>query len=223
MKRGFTLVELLVVIAILAVLAALLFPVFARAKASAKNTQCISNLNQIGTGIGIYMENYDDVFPFAVDASDKYAPEIWSSEPDFMAQIPYMPEMPDALEPYTHSKAIFECPADTGTRVLDNHFPKEFVTAPSMFKLYHSSYFFRTEIAFKAFTTAAFKLPARVNIMFDAAGHWHGDGRALTPDDDFQTYADIIRTYRYNILYGDLHVKSANFDQLQTAWGTPLD
>ncbi|MER3495912.1 MAG: prepilin-type cleavage/methylation domain-containing protein, partial [Armatimonadota bacterium] len=86
MKKGFTLIELLVVIAIIAVLAAILFPVFARAKAAAKQTACISNLKQIGSGIGLYMADADDVFPFAVDASDKYAPQIWASQPDFARQ-----------------------------------------------------------------------------------------------------------------------------------------
>lgn len=61
--RGFTLIELLVVIAIIAILAAILFPVFAQAKEAAKKTQCISNLKQIGTGHQIYLADYDDTWP----------------------------------------------------------------------------------------------------------------------------------------------------------------
>ena len=63
MKRAFTLIELLVVIAIIAILAAILFPVFAQAKAAAKKASAISNQKQIGTAMQIYMGDYDDYFP----------------------------------------------------------------------------------------------------------------------------------------------------------------
>jgi prepilin-type N-terminal cleavage/methylation domain-containing protein len=63
MKKAFTLIELLVVIAIIAILAAILFPVFAQAKEAAKKTQSISNAKQMGTSIMIYTADYDDLFP----------------------------------------------------------------------------------------------------------------------------------------------------------------
>src|SRR5579885_226774 len=63
MKRGFTLIELLVVIAIIAILAAILFPVFAAAKNAAKKTACLSNLRQIGMASQLYMQDYDYVYP----------------------------------------------------------------------------------------------------------------------------------------------------------------
>lgn len=62
-KRAFTLIELLVVIAIIAILAAILFPVFAQAKAAAKKTSALSNVKQIGTSISIYIGDSDDVYP----------------------------------------------------------------------------------------------------------------------------------------------------------------
>ncbi len=221
-RQGFTLIELLVVIAIIAILAALLFPVFARAKAAAKQTVCVSNLKQAGAALGLYMSDYDGVFPHALDASDKYTPQIWEAFPDFQARIPYMPMMHEALQPYAKNYGIFSCASDIGTQVLDSHFPQKFVTSPSMFKTYGSSYFFRTEIAFRSFSDSTFKLPANVNVLFDGAGHWHGDGRGLRENDDFATVMSLLKGYRYNCLFGDLHAKSLSRDQLQQAWGTEL-
>jgi prepilin-type N-terminal cleavage/methylation domain-containing protein/prepilin-type processing-associated H-X9-DG protein len=68
-RRGFTLIELLVVIAIIAILAAILFPVFAQAREKARQSMCISNLRQISTGMMMYVQDNDDMFPSA-PASD---------------------------------------------------------------------------------------------------------------------------------------------------------
>src|SRR5947208_1947853 len=63
MKKAFTLIELLVVIAIIAILAAILFPVFAQAKLAAKKTQGLNETKQIGIGFNLYVNDYDDVLP----------------------------------------------------------------------------------------------------------------------------------------------------------------
>lgn len=76
MKKAFTLIELLVVIAIIAILAAILFPVFAQAKLAAKKTQGVSNTKQTGTAFNIYLADYDDKFPLShsirADNSHRY-------------------------------------------------------------------------------------------------------------------------------------------------------
>jgi prepilin-type N-terminal cleavage/methylation domain-containing protein len=222
MGKAFTLIELLVVVAIIAILAALIFPVFARAKAKTYQTQCISNLSQTGKALAIYMGDYDDVFPSALDAADRFSADIWNAFPEFRSRIPYMPMLHEVLQPYLKSPEIFRCPSDTGTHVLDNHFPTRFATSPSMYATYGSSYFFRTEIAFRYFTQSSFQLPADINVLFDGAGHWHGEGGPLKPEEELDVALKRLRGYRYNCLFGDFHAKSLTFDQLQAAWNRDL-
>jgi len=62
-RRGFTLIEMLIVIAIMAILAAILFPVFAKAREKARQAACSSNLKQIGLAVMMYISDYDQVLP----------------------------------------------------------------------------------------------------------------------------------------------------------------
>src|ERR1700687_4951744 len=64
-RSGFTLIELLVVIAIIAILAAILFPVFAMARETARATSCLSNCKQIGTSLRMYLDDYEGAYPFS--------------------------------------------------------------------------------------------------------------------------------------------------------------
>jgi prepilin-type N-terminal cleavage/methylation domain-containing protein len=81
MKKAFTLIELLVVIAIIAILAAILFPVFAQAKAAAKGTAALSNAKQIGTASAIYLSDFDDTFVLSASASLAGAPVQFGTIP----------------------------------------------------------------------------------------------------------------------------------------------
>jgi len=222
-RKAFTLIEVIVVVTIIAVLAAILFPVFARAKASAKQATCLSNLKQIGAAMTMYMGDSDGVFPHAVDPIDKTRPEIWDQFPEFRDRIPYMPDLDEVLQPYMKSHDVFHCPADVGTEVMDDQPDIVFQTTPSMHKVFNTSYFFRTEIAFRAFTDSRFQLPAETNVLMDAAGHWHGGAPRVEQGEFGQRYFDKIRRFRYNTLFGDMHVKNLSNDQLQQAWGVDLE
>jgi general secretion pathway protein G len=221
MKRAFTLIEILTVIAIIAILAALLFPVLARVKESGKRTACVSNLSQIGKSMLLYMADNDDLFPYAVDNSDKLHPEIWAPYPQFQAQIPGMQLMQDALQPYVKSKDLFHCPSDSGSKVLDSHFPTSYLAKQSQFKTFGSSYLFRTEIAFKQQTQTSLQSPADINVMFDGAGHWHGNAGALSANDGEDIFQKLS-AYRYDCVFADMHTKNLSYDQFQQAWHTPL-
>ncbi|MEZ5162779.1 MAG: prepilin-type N-terminal cleavage/methylation domain-containing protein [Fimbriimonadaceae bacterium] len=95
-RKAFTLIELLVVIAIIAILAAILFPVFAQAKDAAKKTQSISNLKQVGTSTAIYLADYDDTIPQSA----------YLQAPNTIVSV-Y-----DLLQPYMKNEQILVSPSD---------------------------------------------------------------------------------------------------------------
>lgn len=97
-KVGFTLIELLVVIAIIAILAAILFPVFARARENARRSSCQSNLKQLGLGIVQYVQDYDERYPGAA-SGDSANSKGWASQ----------------IYPYVKSTGIYICPDDSTT------------------------------------------------------------------------------------------------------------
>jgi prepilin-type N-terminal cleavage/methylation domain-containing protein/prepilin-type processing-associated H-X9-DG protein len=100
LRRGFTLIELLVVIAIIAILAAILFPVFAKAREKARQATCSSNLKQLGLGFVQYVQDFDERYPSG-DASvagyDNCLGEGWAGQ----------------LYPYVKSTGVYVCPDDT--------------------------------------------------------------------------------------------------------------
>ena len=83
MKKGFTLIELLVVIAIIAILAAILFPVFAQAREKARQTSCLSNLKQIGTGLQLYCDDFDEMYPTRIEGGAAWDPTGQAQYPRF--------------------------------------------------------------------------------------------------------------------------------------------
>ena len=103
-KSGFTLIELLVVIAIIALLAAILFPVFSRARENARKTSCMNNLKQIGLGARQYVQDFDELMMKGgqdVGTTDSDANGIYDPGP-FML-----------LMPYTKSGQVWQCPSNS--------------------------------------------------------------------------------------------------------------
>jgi prepilin-type N-terminal cleavage/methylation domain-containing protein/prepilin-type processing-associated H-X9-DG protein len=108
-KRGFTLIELLVVIAIIAILAAILFPVFAQARAKARQAVCLSNMKQIGLAYTMYAQDYDETMcPLYISMGGPSATVtegglIWYADS-------YITTWHKLLLPYTKNQWIFKCP-----------------------------------------------------------------------------------------------------------------
>jgi len=101
-RRGFTLIELLVVIAIIAILAAILFPVFAKAKERALQVKCLSNCRQIGLAIQQYIDDWDGSMPRLPMGFHQVWDEPAGQEPGWMKRI----------DPYMKSRELLRCPAD---------------------------------------------------------------------------------------------------------------
>jgi len=111
-SRGFTLIELLVVIAIIAILAAILFPVFAQAREKARQTSCLSNGKQIGTAMMMYVQDYDEklspVYTASADGSDWLAVRQCNNNKGvFQTWV-------GLIDPYVKNLAVFHCPSAIG-------------------------------------------------------------------------------------------------------------
>lgn len=107
-RRGFTLIELLVVIAIIAILAAILFPVFAKAREAARKTSCASNLKQVGLAVMSYVQDYDESYPYdsfgfgsgITGNGNSFAdPRLWVGK----------------VQPYIKNQNVFQCPSSSAS------------------------------------------------------------------------------------------------------------
>jgi prepilin-type N-terminal cleavage/methylation domain-containing protein/prepilin-type processing-associated H-X9-DG protein len=210
-KKGFTLIELLVVIAIIAILAAILFPVFARARENARRASCQSNLKQIGLGLLQYTQDYDEkMTPLAIfDANEQRF--TW----------PYL------VQPYIKSTQLFQCPSDTNRGNMNSFWASGLNTLGRNF---HSSYVYNTDIAGTVGNSAAesaIQSGATTIAVFDGGtqagavgtdpGIWlqksSGAQFATLPNGDVNSddiyggpHARHLETT--NVLFADGHVKS---------------
>src|SRR5688500_9138179 len=117
-RTGFTLIELLVVIAVIVLLAAILFPVFAQARAKARQATCLSNIKQIGTAALLYAQDYDETFLwdplinsfFGREPFLPHGPKDCPDRPIPVRSYYGVPFWGDLLQPYVKNRRLFSCP-----------------------------------------------------------------------------------------------------------------
>ena len=222
---GFTLIELLVVIAIIAILAAILFPVFARARENARRSSCQSNLKQIGIGLVQYTQDYDERFPGGYGY-------IGGNQTTFR----------ETVQPYIKSIQVFACPSNTanslGTyRGNPGYDGAAAETRSPVPRSYTASYVYDAGSESQVCGTSVFvdkvgtfyngdagvsiaKLPdvARTITIFEAALPWAninlGGNAATFANEHFNGHLGTS-----NYLFADGHVKALK----ATATGTPVN
>ncbi len=152
MKRGFTLIELLVVIAIIAILAAILFPVFARAREKARQTACLSNVKEIALAIMMYAQDYDERLPMGYDTGTPRNGLIQTTQP------------------YTKNYQIHDCPSASEKSVTTSYLGSR-----------SYGYNTRIFGANWARMLADIKRPAEIVMMGDVCGDNNANGRFHYP------------------------------------------
>ncbi len=184
-QSGFTLIELLVVIAIIAILAAILFPVFAQAKEAAKKTSCLSNLKQIGTAMVLYETDFDDSFPNTRNGL------LWIGRQFRWPMMPYLAlalKQSGANNPYvaTGDSPLLYCPSDTSRKSFDST------------SYAYSSAFFRSETFLEKATisdlisgapcldcetknSSMVEFPSQKSMIFEWANNHRNSGMATGP------------------------------------------
>lgn len=209
-KSGFTLIELLVVIAIIALLAAILFPVFARARENARKSSCANNLKQLGLGFAQYTQDYDELFCVSSTAATGGA----GGSP-FTTGI----EWPARILPYVKSTQVFVCPS--GTRST--------ATANDALSYWAAGYLFSTTSTGNGGVTplamADLNKPAQAVVIYDNLDSTVENRTVFRPNINTTTpFAYASQTTLFmrkavhldmdNVLYADGHVKSQRQDNL---------
>lgn len=215
-RRGFTLIELLVVIAIIAILAAILFPVFARAREAARATACKSNLKQMGSAVMMYVQDYDETLPFQYNlgASTPRYPtngtELLNTDNWGVAG--------DLLMPYIKNRQVFGCPSSNKPTTGGNW-------------RYEHDYGWNTTMFLSNSGYAMANLQTPADMVFTADTYWEwlqagtwteqcGSGYQGGPNGWGGTGAGRFKSRHsgmLNVLWGDGHVSATKISRLKYA------
>jgi prepilin-type N-terminal cleavage/methylation domain-containing protein/prepilin-type processing-associated H-X9-DG protein len=150
-RKGFTLIELLVVIAIIAILAAILFPVFAQARDKARSAACLSNVKQLALGVHMYAQDYDEVVPAAFS---EWSIPVYESPVGTMTNYPSYWYV--VIQPYVKNTAITKCPSDGDRAAVSSY----------AYNYPHMSY--RLLYPTSLFSLAAYEAPAETLVFAES-------------------------------------------------------
>ncbi|BDI33637.1 hypothetical protein CCAX7_56880 [Capsulimonas corticalis] len=210
-SQGFTLIELLVVIAIIAILAAILFPVFAKAREKARQTSCASNLKQIGLAMTQYVQDNDETFPFGGTTMIEG----------------HQVNMFYGLYPYTKSVAVFACPSNSINQKAIGYgntgqIPADLPQMPASYSTPYQLFDGR----FGAPHTIAWLQEPSAKLMVTEANQYAGFNETNLAWDDwngnqFQQQGFAGHTGTMNVLFCDSHVKNVRPENTAGANGQP--
>ncbi|RYX85499.1 DUF1559 domain-containing protein [bacterium] len=164
-RLAFTLIELLVVIAIIAILAAILFPVFARARENARRASCQSNLKQIGLGLMQYAQDYDETLP------------AWYNGPSNVSNATTSWKWNDSIFPYVKSEQVFTCPSDGATNNQYVYYTKLTAASNNFLGSYAVNTMYRQETSYPRAPSGDLGKGVNLAAIEDSAGTvWATDG-----------------------------------------------
>jgi len=175
-KKAFTLIELLVVIAIIAILAAILFPVFARARENARRASCMSNLKQIGLGIMQYVQDYDEHYPPAQIIEADTPPGGWQGS---WAESNNVWIWENIIYPYTKSTQVCICPSGGSSTSISVNYGVNYYVMPS---------------SGGGISMASVNAPATTYMALDA-GQWYVSASTVTSPTGYNGYVPGTEPY----------------------------
>ncbi len=214
--RGFTLIELLVVVAIIAILAAILFPVFARARENARRTSCISNLKQVGLGLLQYTQDYDERNTQAWYGTD--------SGPSNALGAGNRYKWMDAIFPYIKSEQLFNCPSHTlpvtiGTSTFDAYRFRDGRKWGSY--AVNVTYYNEYVSPFQSLAISTWEAPSTTVYAVDGAGRfemaWPSGNPAINPGPPRSLPSPYMMIERHldtcSVLFCDGHAKAQKLEK----------
>jgi len=184
-RNGFTLIELLVVIAIIAILAAILFPVFARAREKARQSSCLSNVKQITLGVQMYTQDYDETLPRA---------RFWYTG----SGSPYL--YTRAIRPYVNNEQIFICPSDANGVYVEG-----WTSSPHRSDL---SYGYNWDNENSKAKLSEIEYPAQTMLLADCHGYMFNPAASTLVSETTDYTIDPRHNDQANIGFVDGHSKS---------------